>query len=53
MFALTIERVKEVIALNKSGNIPEKIEDFTIKQDKKPLIGLVVASDDLHRFDKK
>jgi cell fate regulator YaaT (PSP1 superfamily) len=53
MFALTVERVKEIITLNKSGKIPEKIEDFTIKQDKKPAIGLVVASDDLHRFDKK
>ncbi len=53
MFSLTVERVKEVIALNKSGKIPEKIEDFTIKQDKKPAIGLVVASDDLFRFDKK
>ncbi len=53
MFALTVERVKEIIALNKSGKMPEKIEDFTIKQDKKPVIGLVVASDDLHRFDKK
>ncbi len=53
MFALTVTRVKEVIALNKSGKTPDKIEDFTIKQDKKPLIGLVVASEDLHRFDKK
>jgi cell fate regulator YaaT (PSP1 superfamily) len=53
MFALTVERVKEVIELNKAGKIPEKIEDFTIKQDKKPVIGLVVASEDLHRFDKK
>jgi len=53
MFALTVERVREVIALNKSGKIPEKIEDFVIKPDKKPSIGLVVASEDLHRFDKK
>jgi cell fate regulator YaaT (PSP1 superfamily) len=53
MFALKVSRVKEVIALNKSGKIPDKIEDFTIKQDKKPAIGLVVASEDLYRFDKK
>ncbi len=53
MFALTVDRVKEVIALNKLGKIPEKIEDFTVKADKKPAIGLVVASEDLHRFDKK
>ncbi len=53
MFALTVDRVKEVIQMNKNGKIPEKIEDFTIKQDKKPAIGLVVASEDLHRFDKK
>lgn len=53
MFALTVARVKEVIAMNKAGKIPEKIEDFTIKQDKKPVIGLVVASEDLRRFDKK
>ena len=53
MYALTVDRVKEIIALNKSGKNPEKIEDFTIRQDKKPAIGLVVASEDLHRFDKK
>ena len=53
MFALTVDKVKEIIQLNKSGKIPEKIEDFTIKQDKKPAIGLVVATEDLHRFDKK
>jgi cell fate regulator YaaT (PSP1 superfamily) len=53
MYALTVEKVKEVIALNKSGKIPDKIEDFTVKADKKPAIGLVVASEDLHRFDKK
>jgi len=53
MFSLTVARVKEVIAMNKAGKIPDKIEDFTIKQDKKPAIGLVVASDDLYRFDKK
>jgi len=52
-FALTVDRVKEVIALNKSGKIPDRIEDFTIKQDKKPALGLVVASEDLHRFDNK
>jgi cell fate regulator YaaT (PSP1 superfamily) len=53
MFALTVESVKKVIALNKSGKIPDKIEDFTVKADKKPEIGLVVVSEDLHRFDKK
>ncbi len=53
MYALTVESVKKVIALNKSGKIPEKIEDFTVKADKKPEIGLVVVSEDLHRFDKK
>jgi cell fate regulator YaaT (PSP1 superfamily) len=53
MIALTVEKVKEVIQLNKAGKIPENIEFFSIKQDKKPPIGLVVASEDLHRFDKK
>lgn len=53
LFALTVDRVKEIITLNKAGKIPEKVEDFTVKADKKPALGLVVASEDLHRFDKK
>jgi cell fate regulator YaaT (PSP1 superfamily) len=53
MMALTVDSVKELIETNKAGKTPEKIEDFTIKSDKKPAIGLVVASEDLNRFDKK
>jgi len=53
MHALTLDKVKEAMALNKAGKLPEKIDDLTIKHDKEPEMGLVVANDDLHRFDKK
>lgn len=50
---LSLEKAQELIKQNKEGKIPEGIEEFTLKADKKPALGLVVASEDLHRFDKK
>ncbi len=50
---ISLEKTHELIKLNKEGKIPESIEEFTIKAEKKPALGLVVASEDLHRFDKK
>ena len=50
---ISLEKAQELIKLNKEGKIPEGIEEFTQKADKKPALGLVVASEDLHRFDKK
>lgn len=50
---LSLEKAHECINLNKEGKIPDGIEEFSLKADKKPAIGLVVASEDLFRFDKK
>lgn len=53
LFPLSVEKVKEIIEQNKAGKLPDKIEDFVSKPDKAFELGLVVANDDLHRFDKK
>ncbi len=53
MHALPLAAVKELIAMNKAGKTPDKIENHTLKQEKIPTVSLVVASEDLHRFDKK
>jgi cell fate regulator YaaT (PSP1 superfamily) len=53
IFPLHLTKVIEMIKLNKSGVQPEKIEGFTQKHEKGSDLTLVVANDDLHRFDKK
>lgn len=53
MYSLTLENVNAVLAMNKAGNFPEKLEDLVKKTEKIPEIGLVVTHDDLNRFDKK
>ncbi len=53
LFAIPIEKVKEIIESNKTGNMPEKLEDFIRKVTKKEVNDMVAGTDDLHRFDKK
>ena len=53
LFAIPIEKIKEILEMNKAGKSPEKLEDFARKPEKKELNDLVVGTDDLHRFDKK
>ena len=48
-----LEKIKEILEMNKAGKSPEKLEDFARKPEKKELNDLVVGTDDLHRFDKK
>lgn len=53
LYALPVEKVKEIIQMNKSGKSPDKLEDFARKQEKKVVLDLVTGTEDLHRFDKK
>jgi cell fate regulator YaaT (PSP1 superfamily) len=52
-FAIPLEKVKEIIQLNKAGKSIEKLEDYTRKQEKKVTLDMVTSTEDLHRFDKK
>jgi cell fate regulator YaaT (PSP1 superfamily) len=52
LFAIPLDKVKEIIKMNKNGKSPDKLEDFARKQEKK-VVEMVSANDDLHRFDKK
>lgn len=49
--ALTIDKVKEIIAMNKEKKSPEKLEDFAFKQEKKTEVNSLLEEDDLNRFD--
>jgi hypothetical protein len=51
---LSVERVFEVIELNKKGEIPHKLADFVdfVEEEAKPDYSNVVGQDELTRFDK-
>jgi len=51
---LSIERVFEIIEMNKNGETPLKLEDFAdfVEEEAKPDYTNVVGQDDLTRFDK-
>ena len=53
LFAIHIDKVKEIIQMNKNGKSPEKLEDFVRKQEKTLVLDMVSGTEDLHRFDKK
>ena len=53
LFAIQIDKVKEIIQMNKNGKSPEKLEDFARKQEKKVVLDMVTGTEDLYRFDKK
>lgn len=55
LIALTPARVKEIIALNKKGDIPEDLKDFEeieIPNVDEKGYSNVIGQDDLNRFDK-
>ncbi|MBK7214437.1 MAG: hypothetical protein IPH88_14280 [Bacteroidales bacterium] len=52
-YALPLDKVKEIIQMNKNGKSPEKLEDFARQKEKKVVLDMVSANEDLHRFDKK
>jgi cell fate regulator YaaT (PSP1 superfamily) len=49
--AIPVDNVKQIIAENKNGNIPEKLEDFAFISEQKSDFENVVGQDDLTRFD--
>ena len=51
---LSVERVFEIIELNKKGEIPHKLTDFVdfVEKEAKPDYTNVVGQDELTRFDK-
>jgi cell fate regulator YaaT (PSP1 superfamily) len=53
LYAIQIEKVKDIIQMNKTGKSPDKLEDFARKQEKKVVLEMVTGTEDLHRFDKK
>ena len=54
LVTLSVERVKEIMAMNKTGKKPEKLEEKT-ETNRKPEVDFqnVVGQDSLTRFDKK
>jgi hypothetical protein len=52
MMAIPVDKVKEIIDLNKKGKAIDKLEDFARKLEKKVDFENVVGQEDLHRFDK-
>ncbi len=56
MVVLPIDRVHEIIALNKNDELPDELEDFasyTEEVEAEPDFGNVVGQDSLTRFDTK
>jgi len=53
LIAIPLEQVKEIIAMNASGKMPEKLEDYALRKENKA--DLEDGSDEfeLHRFDGK
>lgn len=53
LMPLALDKVKEIIVLNKKGKPIDKLEDFVQKQEKKVEYDNIMGQDDLTRFDKK
>ncbi len=48
----TIEKVKEIIKLNKKGNLPAQLEDFAETKESKTGYESTLEEMDLQRFDE-
>jgi cell fate regulator YaaT (PSP1 superfamily) len=53
IFPIPVDAVKKIIELNGKGQIPEQIEDFSLKPEKKQNLDVDTHLDDLNRFDKQ
>ena len=56
IIALTVDRVKELLQMNKEGNLPSDLNDFAITEAPKDITeeySNVVGQDELTRFDNK
>ncbi len=52
MMAIPVQKVTEIISLNKKGQPIEKLEDYARKEEKKEDFESFVAQESLSRFDK-
>lgn len=52
LMAIPVDKVKEIIAMNKSGKPVDKLEDYSRKIEKKTEFENVVGQEALNRFDK-
>ncbi len=52
-YEITVENVKNIISINNKGEKISKLEDYSIKKEKKQDNENVISQDDLTRFDKK
>ena len=53
MIAVPLEKVKEIMSLNKKGKIPERLEDFVQNKESKSDFENATDQMELNRFDKK
>jgi hypothetical protein len=53
MIALPLDQVKEIIKINATGKLPEKLEDFILKKDSKTDFENAADQFELNRFDGK
>lgn len=54
LFELSIENVNKIIELNKKGEIPESLKDYTVEIEKKEIsFEDATGQDNIKRFDKK
>jgi len=53
MIAIPLNRVKEIIALNEKGKLPEKLEDFEQSKETKSDFENAADQFELNRFDRK
>ncbi len=51
--ALSLDKVNQIIKMNKNNKLPQKLEDFTVIEESKNEFGNNIEIDDLNRFDKK
>lgn len=52
MMAIPLEKVNEIIEMNKKGEIPSNLEDFAVTTEQKTGIENEVEKDDFYRFDE-
>jgi len=50
--AIPVDKVKEIMEMNKNKIFPEKLEDFAFKMEQKVEEIEYINDDDLSRFDK-
>ncbi|MBN3034328.1 MAG: hypothetical protein JW861_01980 [Bacteroidales bacterium] len=52
MMAIPVAKAWDIIKMNRAGNIPEQLEDFSEKKEQKTDWGVQADEEDLRRFDE-